>query len=257
MFAPRAATHSLADGLADGYARVMSGARFAPESDTGSNRAAMEQLRADDDTQTSGIPYLGAGLSVVPARAQTVRLVAFGDSLTAGYGLQQEESYPYRLQSALREREIDVVIENAGVSGDTSSAAAQRLDWSVPEGTDGVIVALGGNDLLRGTDPAVTARAMQAIIERLRQRAIPVLLAGMRAPANLGEDYVRAFDAVFAELGQREDVIYMPFFLEGVAASPGLNQADGIHPNAEGVDVIVENILPFVLQLIERTEKSG
>ncbi|MFN0265041.1 arylesterase [Tepidamorphus sp. 3E244] len=198
-------------------------------------------------------------LLVLPlaASAEPVQVVAFGDSLTAGYGLDPGESYPEKLESALEADGLDVDIQNAGVSGDTSTAAAQRLGWAVPDGTDAVIVALGGNDLLRGIDPDVTRKALTAIVDDLTGRGISVLLAGMRAPANLGDDYVTRFEAIFADLGARDGVILMPFFLDGVATDARLNQSDGIHPNEAGVKVIVGNIQPFAVQLIEQVEKSG
>ena len=137
---------------------------------------------------------------IAPARAESLRLVAFGDSLTAGLGLDQSDAYPAQLEKTLKAKGYDVAIANAGVSGDTASAAAQRIDWSVPDGTDGVIIALGGNDILRGIDPAITRKAMTDIIMRLKQRGIPVLLAGMQASANLGADFAKSFDAIFPEL---------------------------------------------------------
>ncbi|MCB1482326.1 MAG: arylesterase [Rhodobiaceae bacterium] len=194
---------------------------------------------------------------IAPARAESLRLVAFGDSLTAGLGLDQSDAYPAQLEKTLKAKGYDVAIANAGVSGDTASAAAQRIDWSVPDGTDGVIIALGGNDILRGIDPAITRKAMTDIIMRLKQRGIPVLLAGMQASANLGADFAKSFDAIFPELAGQHGLVFMPFFLEGVATDPALNQPDGIHPNREGVAVIVDNIFPYAVELIERSENSG
>lgn len=194
---------------------------------------------------------------IAPARAESLRLVAFGDSLTAGLGLDQSDAYPAQLEKTLKAKGYDVAIANAGVSGDTASAAAQRIDWSVPDGTDGVIIALGGNDILRGIDPAITRKAMTDIIMRLKQRGIPVLLAGMQASANLGADFAKSFDAIFPELARQHGLVFMPFFLEGVATDPALNQPDGIHPNREGVAVIVDNIFPYAVELIERAENSG
>ena len=196
-------------------------------------------------------------LFALPAEARTLSIVAFGDSLTAGLGLAPGEAYPDRLQEALRAAGHDVSIANAGVSGDTASAAQARVDWSVPEGTDGVILVLGGNDILRGIDPAVTRKALSAILARLQERGIPVLLAGMRAPANLGAEYAKAFDAIYPDLARDYDVVFMPFFLEGVATDPRFNQSDGIHPSEAGVAAIVRNLLPYAAELIERVEKSG
>lgn len=198
-----------------------------------------------------------AALFTLPAEARTLNIVAFGDSLTAGLGLAPGEAYPDRLQEALRAAGRDVSIANAGVSGDTASAAQARVDWSVPEGTDGVILVLGGNDILRGIDPAVTRKALSAILARLQERGIPVLLAGMRAPANLGAEYAKAFDAIYPDLARDYDVVFMPFFLEGVATDPRFNQSDGIHPSEAGVAAIVRNLLPYAAELIERVEKSG
>ena len=198
-----------------------------------------------------------ASLWIAPAQADPVNLVAFGDSLTAGLGLDQGEAYPAQLEKALKDKGYEVAIANAGVSGDTASAAAQRVDWSVTDGTAGVIIALGGNDLLRGIDPAITRKAMTDIVTRLEKRGIPVLLAGMRAPANLGEDYAKEFDAIFSDLAEQHDLVFMPFFLDGVATVPARNQPDGIHPNEDGVSVIVGNIFPYVVELIKQKKKSG
>ncbi len=172
--------------------------------------------------------------------------MAFGDSLTAGYGLPASQSFPVRLQAALRAKGHDVVIENAGVSGDTTSAGLARLDWSIPEGTDGVILELGANDALRGLDPAIPERSLDAILARLKARGIPVLMAGMRAPPNLGSAYQTRFDGIYERLSRKYDVPLYPFFLDGVAGQTGLNQPDGIHPTSAGVDIIVERMLPAV-----------
>jgi len=179
-----------------------------------------------------------------PALARPLTIVAFGDSLVAGLGLPQEQAFPARLEAALRERGHEVTIVNAGVSGDTSAAGLARLDWSIPEGVDGVIVELGANDMLRGVDPRLTRQNIEAILARLKQRNIPVLLAGMRASPNLGAEYARQFDAIFPELAAAHDAALYPFFLEGVAAQPALNQPDGMHPNPQGVDTIVANFMP-------------
>ncbi|WP_310198561.1 arylesterase [Ancylobacter sp. 3268] len=186
-------------------------------------------------------------LPLAAARAEPVRLVALGDSLTAGYGLPAAEAFPVKLQAALKARGHDVVIDNAGVSGDTASGGASRLDWSVPDGTQGVILELGANDALRGIDPAVTRKALDAALARLKERGIPVLLAGMLAPPNMGADYKARFDAIYPALASTYGVPLYPFFLDGVAGQGArLNQADGMHPTAEGVEVIVEKILPTV-----------
>lgn len=184
------------------------------------------------------------------AGERTLRLVAFGDSLTAGYNLPASAAFPVVLEKALREKGVAVDIVNAGVSGDTTQGGLERLDWSVPDGTDGVILELGANDALRGIDPALPRQALEAIVTRLKARNIPVLLAGMYAPRNLGAEYTRRFDAIFPELAQRYGLVLYPFFLEGIAGDKALNQADGLHPTAEGVKVIVRNILPSVERFI-------
>jgi acyl-CoA thioesterase-1 len=195
-----------------------------------------------------------------PAAAadKPLNIVALGDSLTAGYGLPNQDSFPVKLQQALAAKGIAVTVGNAGVSGDTMSGGLARLDWSVPPGTDAVILELGANDALRGVDPAVTRRALDAILAALAKRNIPVLLCGMLAPRNLGTDYARAFDPMFAELAKAYGTVLYPFFLDGVAADAKLNQRDGLHPTAAGVDVIVAKILPKVDELIARARaKQG
>lgn len=189
-----------------------------------------------------------------PAQAQDrpVKLVVLGDSLTAGLGLPVPETFPVKLAQALKTKGLSVEIANAGVSGDTTSAGLARLDWSVPDGTDAVIVELGANDALRGVDPKITREALDKILRRLKERNIPVLLAGMQAPRNLGETYARAFDPIFPELAAAHGVPLYPFFLDGVATDAKLNQRDGMHPNAAGIDVIVARILPKVEELVAR-----
>lgn len=184
-----------------------------------------------------------------------VRIVMLGDSLSAGLGLAANEALPAKLEKALKARGLAVTIENAGVSGDTASGGLGRLDWSVPEGTDAVIVELGANDALRGSDPKVTRAALEAIIRRLKERRIAVLLVGMLAPRNLGADYVKAFDPIYPELAKAHDVILYPFILDGVAGDRALNQADGLHPTAAGVDIIVSRMLPQVEELVARLPK--
>lgn len=184
------------------------------------------------------------------APPKPVKMVVLGDSLSAGLGLQGSAAFPARLQKALADKGIKVDISNAGVSGDTASGGRDRLDWSVPEGTEAVIVELGANDALRGIDPAVTRAALSDILARLKTRNIAVLLCGMLAPPNYGSDYAARFNAIYPELAKSFGVPLYPFFLEGVAADAKLNQADGIHPTAEGVDIIVKNIVPMVEALI-------
>jgi len=192
-----------------------------------------------------------AALAPMGAAAETTTVVALGDSLTAGYQLAPGMGFPAQLERALRADGLEVRVIDAGVSGDTTSGGLSRLDWSVGPEADAVIVALGGNDALRGLPPETTRANLAAILDRLRERGLPVLLAGMLAPPNLGEDYGEAFRGVFEELGAEADVYY-PFLLEGVAADPALNQPDGIHPTEEGIAVMVENILPRVKELVSR-----
>ena len=191
---------------------------------------------------------LAAPVAAAPDR--TLNIVALGDSLTAGYGLAASEAFPARLQRALAAKGISAEIANAGVSGDTTSGGLARFDWSVPDGTDAVILELGANDALRGVDPKVTRGALEGMLRRLGERHIPVLLCGMVAPRNMGPDYARAFDAIYPDLARQYGAILYPFFLEGVATEPKLNQRDGLHPTAAGVDVIVERILPAVERLV-------
>jgi acyl-CoA thioesterase-1 len=178
--------------------------------------------------------------------AKPLKVVVLGDSLSAGLGLAGADAFPAKLQKALKTNGINVDMINAGVSGDTSSGGRDRLDWSVPEGTDAVIVELGANDALRGIDPAVTRAALSDILNRLKARKIAVLLCGMLAPPNYGSDYSARFNAIYPDLAKAFAVPLYPFFLQGVAADAKLNQADGMHPTAEGVDAIVKNILPTV-----------
>jgi acyl-CoA thioesterase-1 len=194
--------------------------------------------------------------SSLPIEAQTLHILAFGDSLTAGLGLDPAEAFPARLEAALKARGHDIVIANAGVSGDTSSAAAERLDWSLAPDIDGVIVELGANDALRGIDPGKTEIALDSILTELGKRKLPVLLAGMMAPRNLGHDYGKAFDAIFPRLAEKHGVLFYRFFLDGVAADPALNQPDGLHPNSKGVDMIVSRILPVTEDLIKQASSK-
>jgi acyl-CoA thioesterase I len=185
-----------------------------------------------------------------PSSAKPVKIVVLGDSLSAGLGLSAAASFPERLQKVLNDKGVDVDIANAGVSGDTSTGGRDRLDWSVPDGTQAVILELGANDALRGIDPKLTRAALSDILTRLRARHIPVLLCGMLAPPNYGSDYASAFNAIYPDLAKSFDVPLYPFFLEGVAADATLNQADGMHPTPQGVDIIVKNILPHVQALL-------
>jgi acyl-CoA thioesterase-1 len=187
---------------------------------------------------------------------EPVKLVVLGDSLSAGYGLSLKDAFPTKLAAALKARGRNVMVVNAGVSGDTASGGLERLDWSVPDGTQAVIVELGANDALRGIDPMVTQMALDRILRRLHERHIPVLLAGMKAPRNMGASYIEAFDGIYPSLASTHSVLFYPFFLEGVAADTKLNQHDGLHPNAAGVDLIVTRILPKVEELIMRAQNA-
>jgi len=191
-------------------------------------------------------------LGLQTALAQPVTILALGDSLTAGLGLEASEAFPARLEAALKAKGLDVRIVNGGVSGDTAAAGLARLDWALSDDVDGLIVELGANDALRGLDPAQTETALDGILAKAAERKLPVLVAGMRAPPNLGPDYAAAFDAIYPRLAEKYDAMLYPFFLDGVAAQPSLNQTDGIHPNGKGVDIIVERIMPGVEGLIRR-----
>jgi len=187
-----------------------------------------------------------------PAPASAAhKILLLGDSLMAGYGLPQDQGFVAQLQQALDQQGLDVELLNASVSGDTSEMALARLDWVLADKPDAVIVTLGGNDMLQGLPPERTRANLVAILERLKQDHIPVLLGGMLANRALGPDYVQAFDTIYKDLAEQYGALLIPFFLEGVALDPSLNQPDGIHPNAKGVQVIVRNILPYIVRLIE------
>jgi acyl-CoA thioesterase-1 len=188
-----------------------------------------------------------------PAYAASKRVVALGDSLTAGYGLNSGEDFVTKLQEKLVADGLDVKIENAGVSGDTMAAGKARLEWAIggePK-PDLVIVALGANDMLRGLDIANTKENLTAILKTLKDKDIKVLLAGMKASKNMGQAYGTAYDAMYADLAEEYGVVFYPFFLEGVALNPELNQTDGIHPNQKGVAVMVEKLAPVVKQALQ------
>lgn len=181
-----------------------------------------------------------------------MRILAFGDSLTAGYGLTASESFPSQLERALRARGIEAKVINGGVSGDTSAAGLARLEWALGEKPDAVIVCLGANDMLRGLDPTKMEDNLDKILQRIGARHLPVLLAGMLASPNLGEEYTRQFNSVFPRLAEKHNAVFYPFFLDGVATQVQLNQTDGMHPNAQGVAIIVERILPRVTELLDK-----
>jgi acyl-CoA thioesterase-1 len=192
-------------------------------------------------------------LTAAGAAAAPVTILALGDSLTAGLGVGPSEAFPARLEAALKAKGHDVKVINAGVSGDTASDGAARLDWALAEPVDAVIVELGANDALRGLPVTQAEQALDRLLSALAEKKLPVLLAGMKAPPNMGQEYQTAFDGMYRRLADKHGVQLYPFFLDGVAADPKLNQADGMHPNPAGVDVIVARILPSVEQLLGKT----
>jgi acyl-CoA thioesterase-1 len=192
------------------------------------------------------------GSAATSAQAEPFRIVGFGDSLMAGYGLDAGQGFTDQLQAALQAAGYDATVANAGVSGDTSSSALARLDWSIPDGTQLVILEIGANDMLRGIDPAIVEKNIAAMLERLKQRRIPVLLAGMLAAPNLGPDYAQRFNGLYPLLSQRYGVPLYPFFLDKVAADASVLQPDGMHPTAAGIARIVEAILPTVEAQVDR-----
>lgn len=203
------------------------------------------------------ITILGSPVLAESAHNESIRIMAFGDSLTAGYGLDAADSFPARLEQALRARGHDVEVINSGVSGDTTSGGLSRLEWALADDPHGVILALGANDGLRGIDPALTRANLDEMLATLRERGLPVLLAGMLAPPNLGRDYGEPFNAIYPELAEQYDALLYPFFLDGVATVESLNLEDGIHPNRRGVEVMVDNMLPLVEALLERIEETS
>jgi acyl-CoA thioesterase I len=208
----------------------------------------------------AGLVLLTGGV-VIEARAAepAKKLLVLGDSLAAGYGLPADQGFTTKLGAALRAVGRDVAVINAGVSGDTSAGGLARLDWSLGDRPDFVIVELGANDGLRGLDPAAMKANLDAILAKLGERQIPVLLAGMYAPRNLGSEYDTAFDGAFPALAEKHRALLYPFFLDGVATDPALNQNDGLHPNPAGVDVIVAKIMPYVTRLLDgvKPAKTG
>lgn len=211
-------------------------------------RAALYGLLVFAAAMTLSVAFAGP----VIAADRPFKIVALGDSLTAGYGLPAQDAFPAQLERTLKAKGHAVEIENAGVSGDTASGGLARLDWSVPDGTDAVIVALGANDMLRGVDPKTTRAALDTLLGGLQKRGIEILFTGMRAAPNLGAEYAQAFEKLFADLAAKYDVVFYPFFLDGVAAQATLALRDGMHPNAEGVKGIVTGILPKAEELIAR-----
>jgi acyl-CoA thioesterase-1 len=222
--------------------------RSAPRS---YGKLALKVQRLAAALAVAGLVFSGL-VGSVSAAERAIKVVALGDSLTAGFQLRGSAAFPVQLERALKAKGFAVEVANAGVSGDTSSGGLARLDWSVPEGTDAVILELGANDMLRGIDPKVTRDALSEIVQRLKARRIEVLLCGMLAAPNMGADYGRAFDAIYPELAAANDLLLYPFFLDGVVADPKLNIGDGLHPTGEGVAKIVSGILPKVEAMLAR-----
>lgn len=195
-------------------------------------------------------------LAPVAAAAAPVKILAFGTSLTQGYGLPPGTEFPAVLQARLKASGIDATVINAGVSGDTSSDGLSRIDWSLADHPDAAIVEMGSNDALRGIDPKLTERNLAAMLARFRDAHVPVLLLGMKAPRNLGPDYANAFDPIYPRLAKEFGVLFYPFVLDGVALNAKLNQADGMHPNPDGVKIIVGRMLPSVKQLVAEVPRA-
>lgn len=193
----------------------------------------------------------------VTAKAETITILALGDSLTAGFGLPPGTGFPAQLEAALLEAGHDIRVIDAGVSGDTTTGGLARLDWSMDPETDAVIVELGGNDALRGINPELSEQSLDGIMANLEARGLPTLLAGMQAPPNMGAAYADAFNPIYGRLAETYDAVYYPFFLEGVAGDPSLNLPDGIHPTVEGIGLIVQGIMPYVEDLISRVASPG
>jgi len=190
------------------------------------------------------------------AGGEPIEIVAFGDSLTQGYGVAPGEAFPEQLQAALREDGYDVEVLNAGVSGDTTTGGLSRLDWSVPATAELVIVELGANDALRGISPEITRDNLDQILQKLTDRGQEVVFTGMMAPPNMGSDYAAEFNPIFPDLAKKYDVTFYPFFLEGVAAEPELNQDDGMHPNSDGVAKIVAEMKPVIENILSGLGES-
>jgi acyl-CoA thioesterase-1 len=185
-----------------------------------------------------------------PAEARPVRILALGSSLTQGYGLPPGTEFTTQLEAALKGEGVDATVENAGVSGDTSAGGLSRLDWSLADHPDAAIIELGSNDMLRGVPPEETEKNLRAILTRLQKDHVAVLLTGMMAQRNLGPDYVKQFDGIYPRLAKDYHVTLYPFFLDGVALNPKLNQADGMHPNPAGVKIIVARMMPYVKKML-------
>ena len=225
---------SVLPGIAAGIAQAASG------------RAAADPATASSSTEVADM-LQNSGQST-----RTIRILALGDSLTAGFGLPHDQGFVSRLQAALDQAGAKAVVLDAGVSGDTTAGGLARLDWALGDHPDAAIVELGANDGLRGLDPGQMEHNLRAILDRLAALHVPVLFSGMYAPPNLGQQYGQAFRGVFDRLSQRPGLIYDPFFLQGVAGDRRLNQPDGLHPAPEGVAIIVRRMTPLVLQLVQQ-----
>jgi len=200
----------------------------------------------------AAIALSGTGQFALASDKSPIKIVVLGDSLVAGYGLAPGKGFPEQLAVVLKANHDKIEIINAGVSGDTSSGGVARLDWSVPDKIDAVILELGANDALRGVPPELTGKNLENMITRLRERNIEVLLVGMKAPPNMGKPYEDAFNAIYPNLAEKYKLVFYPFFLDGVIANPKLNQADAMHPTAEGIGVIVNRFLPTMEELLSR-----
>lgn len=225
------------------------------------NKASVRRWRDSVNTIMPSAPLLLYAIALafllVPATfslhaASPVTLVTYGDSLSAGYNLKETDSFPAQLEKALKARGHDVRVVNASVSGDTTAAGLARFEWSFPKGADGVILELGANDALRGLDPKETRANLDRLIERIKAKGANVLLAGMLAPRNMGVRYTEAFDRIYPEAAKKHDVLFYPFFLYDVVGKKEFNLSDGLHPNAEGVKKIVEQMVPKVEELLKR-----
>lgn len=246
---PRLESRTDANGTATAYGGAMRRNHFRRRALL--SRAGEHAVNEATPRVSGALPFAMAALSflvalAVPATAKTLSIVAFGDSLTAGYMLAADQAFPAVLERALRKDGFDIAVANAGVSGDTTAGGLDRLDWSVPDGTDGVILELGANDMLRGQDPALARRNLEAMIAALQKRRVAVFLAGMVATPTLGAAYVDAFNAIYPDLAKAHDIPLYPFFLDGVVGQAKLQLEDGMHPNATGVETVVRGIVPSV-----------
>jgi acyl-CoA thioesterase I len=204
----------------------------------------------------AAVTALYLGMASASASAAPIKILAFGDSLTSGYGLPPGEGFTDQLGQALKDQGMKATVINGGVAGDTTADGLSRLDWSLADDPTVVIVELGGNDALRGLDPAATKKNLDKILTKLQQQHRGILLAGMLAPPNLGSDYSASFNPIFPDLAKQHDVTLYPFFLDGVAGNPALVQPDGIHPTAEGVAIIVQRILPSLHEAIDKARRT-